>query len=116
MKNERKKLLASIVEGIQEKKGTKITQIDLTGIAGTICDYFIVCEGGSPSQINAIAESVEKIVRENTKVSPLRIQGQRLGEWIGIDYGDVIVHVFLPEIRKHYNIESLWSDAGFENF
>lgn len=111
-----KKILTSIVEGIQEKKGLKITQVNLTEIPGTICDYFVICEGTSPSQISAIAESVERFVKKNAEISPIRVQGYRQAEWIGIDYGDVIVHVFLPEMRSHYNIESLWEDAVFENF
>lgn len=111
-----KDLLVNIVEGIKEKKGTEITQVDLTGIPGTICDYFIICEGSSPTQIGAIAESVEKVVKENLDVNPIRVQGQRLADWIGVDYGDVIVHIFLPDVRRHYNIESLWSDADFESF
>ncbi len=111
-----KSLLTCIVEGIQEKKGQEITQVDLRAIPGTVCDYFIICEGNSPSQISAIAESVEKVVKDNLMIIPIRVQGQRLAEWVGIDYGDVIVHIFLPEMRRHYNIENLWDDALFENF
>ncbi len=108
------KLLQSIIEGIQEKKGKNINRITLRGIPGAICDYFVICEGNSPTQVMAIAESVEKKVRENTREKPIRIQGQQRAEWIGIDYGDVIVHIFLPELRNFYNIDLLWEDVHSE--
>ncbi|HUI32271.1 MAG: ribosome silencing factor [Dysgonamonadaceae bacterium] len=104
-------LLESIISGIQEKKGKKITTINLKGIPGVICDYFVICEGNSPTQVAALAESIEHIVKKNIQESPIRVQGQQLAEWIGIDYGDIIVHVFLPELRNYYNIDNLWSDA-----
>ena len=108
---ENNQLLESIIEGIKEKKGKGITTIDLKGIIGAICDYFVICEGNTPTQVAAIAESVEHIVKTNTKENPIRVQGQQLAEWIGIDYGNIIVHVFLPELRGYYNIDHLWSDA-----
>lgn len=108
------KLIQSIIEGIQEKKGKNITTIELKGISGAICDYFVICEGNTPTQVSALAESVEEIVRKNTKESPIRVHGQRQGEWIGIDYGNAIVHIFLPETRSFYNIDHLWEDAPLE--
>lgn len=111
---ENRQLLDSIISGIQEKKGKNITTIDLRGIPGVICDYFVICEGNSPSQVAAVAESVEHIVKTNIQESPIRVQGQQLAEWVGIDYGDIIVHVFLPELRSFFNIEHLWSDAKTE--
>ena len=107
-------LLESIISGIQEKKGMNITTIDLKGIPGVICDYFVICEGNSPSQVAAIAQSIEHIVKVNIMESPIRVQGQQLAEWIGIDYGDIIVHIFLPNLRSFYNIDNLWSDAKTE--
>ena len=111
---ENKQLLESIISGIQEKKGKNIITIDLRGIPGVICDYFVICEGNTPPQVAAIAESVEHIVKTNIQESPIRVQGQQLAEWIGIDYGDIIVHIFLPELRSYYNIDNLWSDAKSE--
>ena len=111
---ENKQLLESIISGIQEKKGKNIITIDLRGIPGVICDYFVICEGNTTPQVAAIAESVEHIVKTNIQESPIRVQGQQLAEWIGIDYGDIIVHIFLPELRSYYNIDNLWSDAKSE--
>lgn len=111
---ENRQLLDSIISGIQEKKGKNITTIDLRGMPGVICDYFVICEGNTPTQVAALAESVEHVVKTNIKESPIRVQGQQLAEWVGIDYGDIIVHIFLPELRSFYNIENLWSDAKSE--
>ncbi len=111
---EKKQLLDNIVNGIKEKKGKNITTIDLKNIPGALCDYFVVCEGNTPSQVAAIAESVEHIVKSNMQESPIRVQGHQLAEWIAIDYGDIIVHIFIPELRGFYNIDNLWSDANIE--
>ena len=111
---EKNNLLQSIIEGIQEKKGKNITTIQLKGIPGAICDYFVICEGNSPTQVAAVAESVEKIVKEKLHESPIRVQGQQQAEWIGIDYGNIIVHIFVPELRQYYNLDHLWADAPME--
>lgn len=106
-----KELLQNIIEGIQEKKGRNINSINLQGVTGAICDYFVICEGNSPTQVSALADSVEKTVKDNTDESPIRVQGKQQSEWIGMDYGDVIVHIFLPELRGFYNLDVLWEDA-----
>ncbi len=111
---ENKQLLDSIISGIQEKKGKNITTIDLKGIPGVICDYFVICEGNTPTQVAAVSESIEHIVKTDLQESPIRVQGQQLAEWIGIDYGDIIVHVFIPELRAYYNIDNMWADAKTE--
>ena len=108
---ENNRLLDNIINGIQEKKGKNITVIDLKGIPGVICDFFVICEGNSSTQVAAVAESIEHVVKKDTKENPIRVQGQQMAEWIGIDYGDIIVHVFIPEMRSYYNIDNLWSDA-----
>lgn len=109
-------LVQSIIEGIQEKKGKNISAIQLQSIAGAICDYFVICEGNTPTQVSALADSVEEMVRKKTQEKPIRIHGQQKAEWIGIDYGTVIVHIFLPELRSFYNIDNLWEDAKTERF
>lgn len=111
---EKNELLKSIVEGIQEKKGKNISTIRLQGISGAICDYFVICEGNTPTQVSALAESVEDVVRKATQEKPIRVQGQQRSEWIGIDYGNIIVHIFLPQLRTFYNIDHLWEDAKTE--
>lgn len=111
---ENNELLQSIIEGIQEKKGKNISAIQLKGMTGAICDYFVICEGNSPTQVSALADSVEEIVKKNIRENPIRVHGQQRAEWIGMDYGNVIVHIFLPELRSFYNIDTLWEDAKSE--
>ncbi len=107
-------LLKSIIEGIQEKKGKNITVISLKKISGAVCEYFVICEGNTPTQVSAVAESVEEFVKKNKQESPIRVQGKQQAEWIGIDYGTIIVHIFVPELRTFYNIDNLWEDAPIE--
>jgi len=108
---EKNQLVESIIEGIQEKKGKNISVIQLKGMSGAVCDYFVICEGNSPTQVSALADSIEVIVSKNMKENPIRVHGQQLSEWIGMDYGNVIVHIFLPDLRSFYNIDNLWEDA-----
>ena len=106
-----KKLVDTIVNGIQEKKGRSINIIDMEGMEGVICQAFVVCEGNSPSQISAIADSVEEFMRKEHKEKPVRIAGLENCVWVAMDYVDVMVHIFLPEARDFYSLESLWEDA-----
>ncbi|MEA5128684.1 ribosome silencing factor [Proteiniphilum sp.] len=111
---EKSALLQSIIEGIQEKKGKNICTIHLKGIPGAVCDYFVICEGNTPTQVSALADSIEEIVKKNTKENPIRVHGQQLAEWIAMDYGNIIIHIFLPDLRNFYNIDNLWEDARSE--
>lgn len=108
-------LVNTITKGIQEKKGQDITIIDLSGMEGAIASNFVVCQGGSPSQVDAIAESVEEMVRKNEGEKPVRVIGQETSQWVAMDYTDVMVHIFLPETRRYYDLENLWSDAQQTN-
>jgi len=104
-------LLQQVIEGIQEKKGKDIVIADLKNIADCICNYFVICEGNSPNQVSAITESIKEFVKKNVYVKPIAIDGEKNAQWIAMDYGDVIVHIFLPEIRAYYQLENLWNDA-----
>lgn len=84
---------------------------DLTRIDDTICNYFIICQGNSPSQVTAIVESVKEFARKGANAKPFAIDGLRNAQWVAMDYADVLVHVFLPETRSYYNLENLWADA-----
>ena len=109
--NETEKLIQQITEGIQDKKGKNIVIADLTKIEDTICKYFVICQGNSPSQVTAIVESVKDFARKENNAKPLAIDGLRNAEWVAMDYADILVHVFLPEARNFYNLETLWADA-----
>ena len=109
--DETKHLIGTIVEGIQEKKGKGIVVADLTEIEDTICNYLIICEGNTPSQVSAIVDSVREVARINDHRKPFSVDGLRNAEWVAMDYSDVLVHVFLPDVREFYNLENLWADA-----
>ncbi|MBR4926354.1 MAG: ribosome silencing factor [Prevotella sp.] len=107
-----KQLVEVITEGIQEKKGRDIVIVDMQGIDGAICNYFVLCSGNSPTQVSAIMDSVEEQARLKADEKPLRVIGEQQSQWIAMDYVDVMVHIFLPETREFYNIEKLWEDAN----
>ncbi len=104
-------LITEIVKGIEQVKGEKISILDLREIENTVCDYFIVCEGNSNTQVNAIAGSVQKLVSKSLKDKPWHVEGEGNAEWILLDYVNVVVHIFQKQIREFYDIESLWGDA-----
>ena len=105
-------LVKTITEAIQEKKGSRIVVADLSRIEGTICRYFIICQGNSPTQVDAITESVKDLCRERLHEKPTHVVGQENALWVAMDYGDVLVHIFLPDVREFYDLEHLWDDAG----
>ena len=105
------KALQSIIKGIQEKKGRNIKVIDLHSVEDRLCDFLVICEGGSPTQVSAIAGSVEDVARKEGKIKPQLVDGLRNSVWVAMDYTDVIVHIFLPEERAFYDIDNLWEDA-----
>ncbi len=109
--NEAKKLVESIIDAIQDKKGHGIVVADLSGIDGAICNYFVICQGSSPTQVEAIAGSVADYVREKHGEKPVGCVGLGANQWVAIDYADVMVHIFLPELRAYYDLEHLWEDA-----
>lgn len=106
-----KKLVETITKGIQEKKGSNITIADLSDIEGSVCRYFVICQGNSPSQVEAITDSVEETARVEAGEKPVHVVGLTNAYWVAMDYTDVMVHIFLPEARTYYNLENLWEDA-----
>jgi ribosome-associated protein len=104
-------LITTILEGIEDVKGQHINILDLRDIENTVCDYFIVCEGTSNTQVNAIVNSVQKKVSKTLRDKPWHIEGSENAEWVLMDYVNVVVHVFQKHIREYYDIESLWGDA-----
>ncbi|MDP5081178.1 MAG: ribosome silencing factor [Winogradskyella sp.] len=104
-------LITTIIGGIEEVKGKEITILDLREIENTVCDYFIVCEGTSNTQVNAIVNSIQKQVSKTLRDKPWHIEGSENAEWVLMDYVNVVVHVFQKHIRAYYDIESLWGDA-----
>ncbi len=104
-------LIAQIIKGIEEVKGNNIEILDLREIENTVCDYFVICNGTSNTQVNAIVNSIQKTVSKALKDKPWHIEGSDNAEWVLMDYVNVVVHVFQKHIREYYDIESLWGDA-----
>jgi ribosome-associated protein len=104
-------LIAQIILGIEEVKGLEVNLLDLRNIENTVCDYFIVCTGTSNTHVSALVGSVQKTVSKALHEKPFHTEGQDNGEWVLMDYVDVVVHVFQRETRAYYNIEELWGDA-----
>lgn len=102
-----------VVKGMQEKKANNIVIMDLRKVKNAFTDFFVVCSGNSDTQVDAIAESVDKEVWEETKNNPRSMEGKANHEWILVDYYDVIVHVFKKDRREFYKLEELWGDAEF---
>jgi len=97
--------------GIQEKKGNDIVRLDLRNIFSSVSDYFVICHADSTTQVKAIANSVEEEIFKATQQDPWRKEGLEYGEWILLDYVDVVVHVFRTDKREFYGVEDLWGDA-----
>ena len=104
-------LITKIIKGIKNVKGVEIDLLDLRVIENTVCDYFLICNGTSNTHVKAIVSSVQKTVSKSIKEKPFHIEGEDNGEWVLIDYIDVVVHVFQKQVREHYNLKSLWGDA-----
>ncbi len=104
-------IVAEIIKGIEEVKGHEIQILDLREIENTVCDYFVICSGTSNTQVNAIVNSVQKLVSKSLKEKPWHVEGSDNAEWVLLDYVHVVVHVFQKHIREFYDIEGLWGDA-----
>lgn len=104
-------LLALIIEGIENVKGDNITILDLRAIDNTACDYFVICDGNSNTQVNAISGSIQRAVSKELKDKPWHVEGSEQSTWILMDYISIVVHIFQKETREFYNIEDLWGDA-----
>ncbi|MCH5224739.1 MAG: ribosome silencing factor [Muribaculaceae bacterium] len=104
-----------IIEAITDRKGKKISLLNLQKIDSAPSNSFVICQGSSTSQVSSIADSIRERLQKNLSVKPYNYDGYKNSQWIVIDYGDVMVHVFLPEYRDFYNLEDLWSDALITN-
>ena len=109
--NRNTKLFKTIIKAIQEKKGENIVSLDLRKIHEAVADFFIICEASNPQQLRSIGEAIEEEVTKNCEESPYKHEGYQALQWILIDYVNVVVHIMLPEPRKFYGLEEMWSDA-----
>lgn len=103
--------LRVIADAILDKKGQDVVSIDLRPVGSSIADYFVVCSAGSTTAVAAIADNILKEAREQVGLKPLRTQGMENNFWIILDYGHIVIHIFLEEYRQFYRLEDLWADA-----
>ena len=108
------KIFKTIIKPIEEKKGENVISLDLRKIPEAVADFFIICEAASTTQVKAIADSVEEEVKKNCDELPYKHEGRQTYQWVLIDYVNVVVHVMLPENRRFYKLEEMWSDAPHE--
>ncbi|MEO6356557.1 MAG: ribosome silencing factor [Ferruginibacter sp.] len=106
------KILKTIIHAIQEKKGENIVSLDLRKIPEAVADFFVICEATNNTQLKAIADFIEEDVKLKCGEPPYKHEGRQAQQWILIDYVNVVVHVMLPEPRKFYRLEEMWSDAA----
>ncbi|HSN50420.1 MAG TPA: ribosome silencing factor [Bacteroidales bacterium] len=100
-----------ITDALLDKQGKDIVILDFKKIGSSICDAFIICHGASRPQVEALTESVLENVKKKTGQNALHKEGFENAEWILIDYGDILVHIFQDSTRIFYNLEQLWADA-----
>ncbi len=104
-----------VVESILSKKGKEVKVLDLRDLTQSIADYFIICHGDSTTQVDAVADHVEQQARTEMHERALHVEGTDNSQWVLIDYGNIVVHVFLEQYRRYYNLEELWGDAKIEH-
>ncbi len=108
------KIFKNIIRAIQYKKGEEIISLDLRKIPEAVADFFIVCQATNQPQIRAITDSVIDEVKDVCGESPFHHEGKQTLHWVLIDYVNIVVHIMMPETRKFYKLEELWSDAVLE--
>ena len=108
------KLKDIIVDAIQEKKGEKISVLDLRNVENAVSDFFVICQGNSDTQVKSIANTIKEETLKIIKEKPFSVEGVQNAEWVLIDYVNVVVHIFLRDLREFYALEELWGDAKIE--
>lgn len=106
-----RELVNYVIEGMQKKKGKNTVALNMKNLDNAVCDYFVICHGTSKVQVEAIADSVEETVKEKINAKAFHIEGRENAEWILLDYFDVVVHIFIENMRSFYQLEDVWADA-----
>jgi ribosome-associated protein len=114
--NDSEMMMKMAVHGLQEKKGVDIISIDLRKIGSSFADFFVICNGGSNRQIDALADSVEEVMLKSLKEKPKHREGSDTSEWVLLDYYSVVVHIFSKEQRDFYGLEELWGDGEIQRY
>ena len=110
-KNNVKHQVAEAIHACQDKKAEEITILELEQGSGAFTDYFVVCSGTNPRQVQAIADEVETRLEKKNGMRVNHMEGYKQAEWVLLDYVDFVVHVFSEKARKFYELERLWKSA-----
>lgn len=108
------KLFKTIIKAIQDKKGEEVISLDLRKIPEAVADFFIICEANNQPQVRAITDSIIDEVKSKCGESPYHHEGKQTLQWVLIDYVNIVVHIMLPDSRKFYKLEEMWSDAALQ--
>ncbi|MCZ2458627.1 MAG: ribosome silencing factor [Chitinophagales bacterium] len=108
------KIIKTIINAIQAKKGENIVSLDLRKIDEAVADFFIICEANNQPQIRSLSENVERQVFEKCNEKPYHQEGYQSMKWVLIDYVNVVVHIMTPETRNFYKLEEMWNDGKAE--
>ena len=100
-----------IIEALEDNKAHRIVKIDLRKIENCFCSFFVICHGTSGTHIAGLTDAVEEKVREDLDERPFHIEGLNAAQWVVVDYGDIVVHIFEKELRDYYQLEDFWADA-----
>lgn len=114
--NKNSKIYKTIIRAIQEKKGENIVSLDLRKIPEAVADFFVICEANNQPQVRAISDFVEEQVKKHCGENPYRHEGKQNLHWVLIDYVNIVVHIMMPEQRKFYRLEEMWSDAAMDEY
>jgi ribosome-associated protein len=116
IKDDSKKLLSVIIDGIKEKQGKEIVSLDLSKVENSITKYFVICHADSNTHVNTIADFIEVNVKKKLKEKVWHSEGHENAQWILLDYSNIVVHIFQKEFREYFNLEGLWADAPILNY
>ncbi len=109
-------LLNIIIKSIHEKKGENPVSLNIDKLDSSICDYFVICNAQTGIQVNSIADNIEFNVKKEFNIFPKHKEGQENAQWVLIDFGDIVVHVFENQYREFYKLEELWADAPMKSY
>ena len=109
-------LLENVINVIQDVKGKQLISLDLRKIESAICKYFVICTGTSSTHVNSIESNLKKTIAKDLGEKPWHVEGNNIGEWVLMDYSDIIVHILQEKTRFFYKIEEFWGDAVFTNY
>ena len=101
----------TVIESLEAIKGDEIIDLDISHLQTSICRHYIICHSNSTTRVRALAESVEKNINGIYGIRPFHKEGFANAQWILLDYSDIIVHIFLEDQRRFYNLEDLWADG-----